>query len=395
MPENTDISDTRKEAPAVAYLNDFVFGKDLYVQGDVKVGRAYTMIEPHQFTDRKSNGFYATQLPTSYTHGEIVTDEEGNETYVGGIRGKIHLIESQLSAIREGSTKEDEDGAGDNIWLVLYKVRKEDMYSSSYNPSTAQYIGTSLNCINYPVKAYGTDFLVQFTFDNVDYSWISVNQDGSKSQWMLRIAVFNETLTHKKPSHTSQDLIDIENAKHGYSPTLGKNTEPVRFRRAFYIETEDGQPDAEKMTSEGAAFWSAKTGVARQRVMPNDFTPLGNPHGDPVLGIPLIRIFYHNNDDTSAFFSLSEKVNVMRRYEQVETTVLEMVKWWRENQETIPGHNKTVMDEMVQWFKTSNPQQVDFSSMAAIVSWWNEKHPDQYIDFNEETPQTQQEEDSE
>lgn len=48
----------KTSAPTVAYKHDFVFDKDLYVQGEVYVGNTYEMVEPEQFTDRKSNGFY-------------------------------------------------------------------------------------------------------------------------------------------------------------------------------------------------------------------------------------------------------------------------------------------------------------------------------------------------
>lgn len=135
----------KKEQPTVGYMNDFVFGKDVHVQGELLIGNTFKTIEPKQFNDRKSNGFYVAQLPADYLEK---------------CKGTIHMVEAQLTAVHEGGSHESCDGAGQNVWLVLFTVPNDQIDGRVARPQEAHYIATSKNCINYSMEAWGNDYLV-------------------------------------------------------------------------------------------------------------------------------------------------------------------------------------------------------------------------------------------
>lgn len=288
----------KKEQPTVGYMNDFVFGKDVHVQGELLIGNTFKTIEPKQFNDRKSNGFYVAQLPADYLEK---------------CKGTIHMVEAQLTAVHEGGSHESCDGAGQNVWLVLFTVPNDQIDGRVARPQEAHYIATSKNCINYSMEAWGNDYLVQFQFDDFDYD---MDRDG-----IIRVGVFNETLVGHAPSHTEQDIVDIVPGRAG--------REPVRFRRAAYSILDNGSPNVPEMERNGVRFWSGVKPYPNCENQP--YTPSQSTGPDGVYGMPLFRVYTRSqsNDVFSANRRFQEQDEVLKLFLSWKDDLAEIIKDWR------------------------------------------------------------------
>lgn len=294
----------KKEAPTVAYKNDFVFDKDLYVQGRLYIGNTYDYITPIQYTDRKSNGFGVAQLPINYLEN---------------IDGNISLIESQLCAVHEGSSySESCDGAGQDVYLVLFSVpftQLQGDYARPYDAQGYKYIATSLNPVNQPEAAYGNDTVVQWKFNPFHYN---LEQDG-----ILRIAMFNAQMIGHYPRRDESDVRSIRYGTSGH--------EPLRLRRAAYSWNEDGSVDVDGMVSNGVRFWSGAGQGENAEWQPR--IPSGSTGSDPIVGMPLFKVYYTHAADniyevTDRFMNIEQS---MSTFINKKETFDAIVKHWEEN----------------------------------------------------------------
>lgn len=193
--------------------------RDVQVDGDLKIKKTYysSGTEVAHGASKNSNGFLQTQLP---------------RTFSSSIKGYIYKVEMMLG-FNDGKF-ESKDGHDCYIWTVLSSI-VDPTSTTTYGGQT--YLASSLNHVKPKEDQYGSNFVIEFNFDDVYF-------DGTSGDF-LRLSIFNEKLVNTKYGSRTDEgrykWID-ENGEEHYGPhnsekdleILGggsKGNEPIRVKQ--------------------------------------------------------------------------------------------------------------------------------------------------------------------
>lgn len=233
--ESFDLYKKYPNQPTVAYRNDFVFDKDLYVLGNLFLGSSYRLSEPlYRKNPGDSNGQEMIQPPLSYQQ-KLCADPLNPGQY---LPVKISMAQVYIA---HNNPSEQWDGYGYNIWMV---AAKSDTPFGSWKD--CQYIQTSRNSIKVEKQTYGDDFLYQFWFDDFDFYQPA---DGYLrfAFWSAKWNKRDVEVNLRRPDWNSNDLTNLVGGRWG--------DQVVRLRRAVYCVDDQGHEDDQRMLDEGGCFW--------------------------------------------------------------------------------------------------------------------------------------------